>query len=245
MPAKTPLLSCVMPTANRPQWLKRAVDLYLGQYMAIDGRTELIIVETGDPDSQSEIGMYGELPGITHVITQETNLGQKMNLGVSISQGHVIQKLDDDDYYAPTFLRRSYHNVLNHGPDYISGCRSYLGLIQGVCGVYLLHDWFASGTLAFYKSVWELVPFPKVDKAVGKWFLIAHPNLKRCYLDDPELYLFVRHGSSTWQKYHGDHSLTTVEDEILKSPRYSKELDAFMPQHYADFYQSLALTGVV
>lgn len=207
------------------------------------GETNLIIVdEVGSGEDYHDAD-------ITHLRLEETVLGTKMNIGASLASSNsgssVIQKLDDDDYYAPEFLAASYDNVTRHGKGYVSGCHFFLSIIQRDPNLYHVfgqHSWFASGTMALHKSTWEETGFPNVKSGFGKHFFTNRPQIKMCYLVDPELYVLTRHGNNTWNYFEGRGN--SVNNVIHGLPVYNKPLESFMAPQHAQFYQKFITEGV-
>ncbi len=64
--------------------------------------TELIVVDDG---KKSVAALCKNQPNVRHIrLAQKTHIGTKMNIGIEAAKGNILQKLDDDDYYAPEFL---------------------------------------------------------------------------------------------------------------------------------------------
>src|SRR5262245_36826549 len=98
--APTPLVSVVLATRERPRFLALALACY--QHQTYQPR-ELIVVDDGDEfpaDARAVKAVGGRLirlpPG--------TPLGVKLNEGIQLARGVLCQKMDDDDWYGPTFL---------------------------------------------------------------------------------------------------------------------------------------------
>ena len=96
-----PLVSCQMPTRNRPGFAERAVAQFLAQDWP---RKELIVLDDSDPGLEPRIA---EIPGLVRVVaTGPMTLGDKRNLAVSLSRGEIVHHWDDDDWSGPGRLRR-------------------------------------------------------------------------------------------------------------------------------------------
>jgi len=204
--------------------------------MRLAGETNLIIVD------EVGVGVVEDYrdEDISHLWLDETVLGNKMNYGISLACGDVIQKLDDDDYYDPEFLASSYENVTRHGENYLSVCGVFLSMIRGDSNLYYIcgeGSWWAGGTMCFHRSVWEKERFPGVKCGVDYQFVKVHPELKMCYLVNPELYVLVRHDSNTWRSMRD--SGNSVDEVIKGFPVYHKPLESFMSHQHAPFYTEL------
>ena len=85
-----PLISCIMPTRNRPQFLQQAIASFLSQDYP---HKELIIVDCSDKPT-----VRAEYPGVRSVsITEPLSVGMMRNIACSLAQGNVICHWDDDN----------------------------------------------------------------------------------------------------------------------------------------------------
>src|SRR5436305_443193 len=94
------LVSCVMATKDRPEFFRVALACFLRQTYT---DSELIVVDDGEPAVEALCAGIGRVRYLR--LAQPTLLGTKLNLGIAAARGQIIQKLDDDDYYHPDFLR--------------------------------------------------------------------------------------------------------------------------------------------
>ena len=96
----TPLVSCIMPTRDRPQFVPHAVDYFLRQdYPA----KELIVLDDGHT---SIAKLLPASPLIRYIrLEQRQRVGAKRNLGCQTARGGVIMHWDDDDWMARWRLR--------------------------------------------------------------------------------------------------------------------------------------------
>ncbi len=93
------LVTVVIPTRNRPELVKRAVESALAQtYAAID---VIVVIDGPDPNTMESLNGVAD-PRLT-VIALETNIGaaKARNLAVERAKGAWIAFLDDDDYWLP------------------------------------------------------------------------------------------------------------------------------------------------
>jgi len=105
------LVSVVIPTYDRPDLLRRAVDSVTNQtYKNI----ELIVVDDASPNSNAEDEVYRAFPNLDdrfHRVVfyrQVTNRGvcEARNKGLELSEGDYVAFLDDDDAWKPEKLER-------------------------------------------------------------------------------------------------------------------------------------------
>jgi len=115
-----PIVSVVIPTANRPQWLPRAVDSALAGMKP--GEVEVIVVPNGPDDSWREALLpYQKNPAVRVVRIVEANANIARNTGLAEARGKFVRFLDDDDYLIPEGAVRQYKLIQATGMDIVSG----------------------------------------------------------------------------------------------------------------------------
>ncbi len=100
-----PLVSCVMPTYGRPEFVAESLAMFLAQdYPA----RELIILN--DCPGQT---LHGEFPGvrIINASARWATLGEKRNAAIELAKGEFIAVWDDDDVYLPWRLSHSMRRI--------------------------------------------------------------------------------------------------------------------------------------
>ena len=108
------LVSVIIPTYNRPDYLREAVESVFAQtYPAI----EILIIDDGSADggairTKSALKPYlsGEspdLPKLPICIRKTPDWSPAVNRGLTLAQGEYIQRLDDDDRLLPEKIARS------------------------------------------------------------------------------------------------------------------------------------------
>jgi len=97
----TPLVSVIMPTFDRPHWLRRAVESVLAQTL---GDLELIVVNDGGAGVEELLTSLGDTR-ITYVrLGANRNRSAARNAGLALARGTYVAYLDDDDWYLPEHL---------------------------------------------------------------------------------------------------------------------------------------------
>lgn len=105
------LVSVIITTYKRPNFLKRAVDSVLSQTYP---NIEIVVVDDNNPESEyrndTEKLMnehYGNVPNVHYVkLPQNSGSCKARNLGVSYCKGKYINFLDDDDAFLPTKIEK-------------------------------------------------------------------------------------------------------------------------------------------
>ncbi|OQY55494.1 MAG: glycosyl transferase [Desulfobacteraceae bacterium 4572_88] len=107
-----PLVSVIIPTYNREEMLREAIDSVLAQEFRA---FELIVVDDGSTDSTSEI--LRAYQGQIIVIRQENKgVSAARNQGIAAASGKLIALLDSDDLWLPKKLSCQVEFFISH-PD--------------------------------------------------------------------------------------------------------------------------------
>ncbi len=225
------LLSCIVATRNRGAFVRQAIRCFERQSYA---DSELIVVDDGD-EPVAEL-----CRGASRVrylrLERRTPVGIKLNIGAEEARGTILQKLDDDDYYAPDFLERAVAGLAaGERERTVVAWGSFLVLMAGGAQLHFSGEhWAAGGTLCFHREVWLRAPFRDRPGEVDKYFLLDHhPHLVR--VRAPESYLLVRHGGNTWTDWGSE----TVDQLFRRMPVYPKALEELIDPESLEFYRSL------
>jgi glycosyltransferase involved in cell wall biosynthesis len=113
-----PLVSCIMPTANR----RAFVALALEHFRAQDYRpAELIVVDSGD-DAVADL--CAGAAGVRYVrAARGASIGSQRNMACVEATGEIIVHWDDDDWYGPQRLRRQVEPIASGRAD-VTGLES-------------------------------------------------------------------------------------------------------------------------
>lgn len=160
---KQPLVSCIMPTANREKFIPLALGYFLGQEYP---NKELIIVDDGKQSIQ-------------HLIPDDTRIkyfysdpigtiGLKRNYACERASGEIIMHWDDDDWYAGDWIGESVNFLINSEADmcgidavyFYDVIKNKLTLMNRIFpNGYNPKDWVTGASLAYWKTFWEKHPF--------------------------------------------------------------------------------------
>ena len=153
------LVSCIMPTANRPNFVELAVANFLNQ----DFRdAELIIIDDGKVSVQSVIPDHHRVK-YTYTAPIST-IGMKRNYAIEKSCGEIIMHWDDDDWYAHDWMTRQLKVMENNQADII-GLNEILFFspAQGKYWKYADKNterpWLSGATMAYRRKFWDQHPF--------------------------------------------------------------------------------------
>lgn len=154
-----PKVTCFLPTRNRRAWLRAAIANWQLQTYA---NRELVIVADGEERLNDLIPKDDARITLVHLTPAEQSslLPEKFNICCRLSQGEILAKWDDDDWYAPTRLEHQVQLLLQSAGAQVAGYRNILFTDGREWYRYVAApDWIAGTSLLFYRSWWEQHPF--------------------------------------------------------------------------------------
>jgi glycosyltransferase involved in cell wall biosynthesis len=244
---RQPRVSVILTTRDRPQFLPIALAGYRQQTYPEPDR-ELIVVDDGDQlpaDEAAVVAAGGRLvrlePG--------TPLGSKLNAGIEIARGRLIQKVDDDDWYGPDFLTAM---VAALEDSWRVACRPTLVFLSPFL-FFDLARWeirrsmpghMPGATLLFPREMWEEQPFRPLPGDEDVWFLIDQSRLGATTLtvDAIETFLAVRHAGLSLDRGHTwthQGSGEALDDYTLRLEPYGRSPEELLPAWAITAYRAL------
>ena len=198
-----PLVSCIMPTANRRDFVLQSIEYFRRQdYPAC----ELLIL-----DDEGGEDLAGLLPGDDRIryfrLRAGLTIGAKRNRGCELARGSFIAQWDDDDWYAPQRLSAQVAPLR-------AGTAQITGLSAGV--FFDLEKWqfwrvsaalhrrmfvgnVHGGTLVFDRGLFDRgLRYPDRSLAEDAWFLwhATHGGAQLEALPGEALFVYLRHGGT-------------------------------------------------
>jgi glycosyltransferase involved in cell wall biosynthesis/SAM-dependent methyltransferase len=166
-----PLVSCVMPTANRRAFVPQAIRYFLRQdYL----NKELLVIDDG---AESVVDLVPSCDSIRYIrLPQRMSLGAKRNLGCEQARGDLIVHWDDDDWYAGFRLRYQVESLLSSTAE-ICGSRRPLffdpALQRAWRFVYPEHEkiWVAGSSLCYRRGFWSSNRFSEMNVGEDTLFI--------------------------------------------------------------------------
>jgi glycosyltransferase involved in cell wall biosynthesis len=201
----SPLVSCVMATRNRRDFVLQSIQYFSRQNYATK---ELLILDDDTQDLSSEIGCdprirYFQLP-------PGMSIGAKRNRGCELARGSIIAQWDDDDWYAENRLNVQIEPIAAGRAD-ISALNSEVFLdLSGWkfwrCSPELHRRMFVGdvhgGTLVFRRSLYEQgTRYPHRSLAEDAFFLqqALRRGARLEKLPGADLFIYLRHNASSWR----------------------------------------------
>ena len=92
--ARTPLVSCILPTRDRPGFLAEAVRGFLGQDYS---NRELVVVDDGTESVEHLLPVDARIRYLR--LPSALTIGEKRNIACENARGDIIAHVDDDDWY--------------------------------------------------------------------------------------------------------------------------------------------------
>ena len=103
MAGREPLVSVVLPTYNRADRLRTAIENVLGQTY---GSMELIVVDDGSTDCTRAVVAEVHDARVRYLWQPNGKLPRALNTGFRAANGRYLTWTSDDNYYHPTALQR-------------------------------------------------------------------------------------------------------------------------------------------
>jgi glycosyltransferase involved in cell wall biosynthesis len=195
-----PLVSCLMPTADRRRCVPLAVETFLRQDYAA---RELVVLDDGvDPISD-------ELPSdprIRYVRTARwPTLGEKRNETCRLARGEIFVHWDDDDWSAPWRLSYQVRELQTHAADICGLDRLWFYDPQrDLAWLYEYRGgrapWVAGSTLCYRRRVWERQPFPDLTEGEDTLWIESAVGARVLPLERRDFFIARVHQANTSPK---------------------------------------------
>lgn len=184
-----PLVSVIMPTNNRHMFVAQAIS-YFKRYTSVPA--ELIIVDSGTRPLNQK---YLQDNHIRYIgVPSHMTIGEMLNTGIRASNGRIIARQDDDDWYScdrlehlVKILKSSKSGIVGPSP-----CLNYAMFLRVAWKYTSL-----GGALAFYREIWDKTPFPDIHIQEDIIFLKEAEKISgekwTITPDDLNLYIHINH----------------------------------------------------
>jgi glycosyltransferase involved in cell wall biosynthesis len=209
---------------------------------------ELIVVDDGS-DFPVDEKIVRDLGG--RLVRQEsgTTLGAKLNAGISIARGPLVQKMDDDDWYGPSFLASMVRARLN---DQIDFCAPTMTFVMPFL-FFELGPWevrqsrknnVPGATLMFDRDDWREQPFRDLATDEDVWFFRDHRRKLFGFtaMRQIDAYLAVRHHGAGGNRGHTwihQSGRLTLEQYLQSRPLHERQPADLLPEWALHAYREI------
>lgn len=157
-----PLISVIIPTYNRADKLRTAIDSVLQQTYA---PIELIVIDDGSADDTKVL--MKEFPGATYIIQPHAGQAAARNNGLKHANGVIIASLDSDDMWNPDFLERCVEKLERDQLDFVFA------------------NWTQDAKIG---NAWDFLsgdPFlkPYIKQTQDRWINLTYTELRSIYIE--------------------------------------------------------------
>lgn len=203
-----PLVSCILPTANRYKYIPLAIDYFLQQDYS---NKELIIIDDGKESIGSIVPDDAQ---IKYYYTEPLGtVGVKRNYACDKANGEIIMHWDDDDWHASDWISKQVEFLLLSEAD-ICGIEHvhffspitdtfWAGTAMNRNHPSNAHPWLNGATLAYWKSFWKKHPFLDKQKGEDDEF-VMRSGAKIFAHDYIDGFVALLHPNNTTVKYFED-----------------------------------------
>ncbi len=204
-----PLVTCIMPTADRRRFVPGAIADFLAQTYP---HRELLILDDGRepiddlvPPDDPRIRLM-RLP-------QRLNVGAKRNLACREARGELIAHWDDDDWYAPARLQRQVDTLDDPAIELCGiGELLYYHLEKREAWEYRRTQgrmWLSM--LCYRRRLWERHRFPEIEQGSDTRFLWSMPPSSMRAMAGGALQVCTIHGKNVSPKWTGGREWRRVD----------------------------------
>jgi glycosyltransferase involved in cell wall biosynthesis len=208
-----PLVSCIMPTADRHKFVPHAIRYFLRQDYP---NKELVIIDDGHEDLEELIPVDRRIRYFR--LDKKQPVGTKRNLACEAAQGDLIAHWDDDDWMSPRRLSYQVGELIQAKGE-VCGLQRMLfyQVATGNTWLYMLPahrwKWIVGGSLIYTRDFWRCEPFPPYWIGEDTKFISDHSLKEAVYLSDFSIYVAIVHSNNTsshgfrgssWMLWSGD-----------------------------------------
>lgn len=190
------LVSCIMPTADRREFVPQAIRNFLAQDHAA---RELIVIDDGR-DSVADLMPQHE--SVRYIrLDRRSTLGAKRNIACELARGEWIAHWDDDDWMGPAWLGSQLGVLRDQGADICGLDKVFFYAPATRRAWQYVYDgrapWVCGGTLLYRREHWRASPFPDINVGEDNAFVWS-PQPKRIAVNpDRHLYVARVHAGNT------------------------------------------------
>jgi glycosyltransferase involved in cell wall biosynthesis/2-polyprenyl-3-methyl-5-hydroxy-6-metoxy-1,4-benzoquinol methylase len=211
-----PLVTCIMPTTGRRQFVPQAIRYFLAQEYA---EKELVIVDDGTDSVADLVPENSSVRYFNSVKPQ--SVGAKRNFAAQQAAGEILVHWDDDDWSAPWRLRYQVEQLCGRKADICGLDHIWFYAPDEQCAweyVYPRNDrpWVYGASLAYTRVFWEKHRFPDINVGEDTRFVWADARAKIHVLPDSRFLVGRIHAGNTSRKRTSDARYQSRPVEEIK-----------------------------
>jgi hypothetical protein len=225
-----PLVSCIMPTANRREFVGQAVEYFLRQ--DYEDR-ELIVVDDGD-DAIGDLLPRDERVRYVR-LREKLTVGAKRNLACEEARGDVIAHWDDDDWSAPHRLSYQVEALLRTGARVCGINRLLFYDVRDGRGWQYTYPasqrlWLSGSSLCYRREFWASNRFAGVNVGEDARFVWAGRPEQMHVLADVTFHVGIIHAHNVSPKQIGGAYWSAYPSEQIKE-LFGRDWPLYAPEH--------------
>ena len=198
-----PLVSCIMPTADRRHLVPEAIRLFLAQDYP---KKELVVLDDGEDSIADLIPNHRDIRYLR--LDGRHSVGAKRNLACSAARGDLVAHWDDDDWYAPWRLSYQVAEIVRSGADLCGLARMLFfdpggSASVGICLPGGCDAGRYGATFCYRKRVWRENPFPDVTSCDDTLFIGNLSGARLRTLPRVEMYVGLIYGANGIKTHPG------------------------------------------
>jgi ADP-heptose:LPS heptosyltransferase/2-polyprenyl-3-methyl-5-hydroxy-6-metoxy-1,4-benzoquinol methylase len=212
-----PLVSCIMPTADRRAHVPSAIAHFLAQDYP---RKELVILDDGDDAVQDLIPPN---PAVRYFRSQpRAVLGEKRNRLCALSRGEIIVHWDDDDWHAPGRLSYQVGSLLGSDAMLCGITRPlFLDPVARRAWEYVYpasgRSWLSGSTLCYRREAALRRPFRPVAVGEDAHFVAGFDRRRVLVLEDNRFHVGLIHPDNASPKRPARPRWRSIDPERIFS----------------------------
>lgn len=220
-----------MPTANRREFVARAVDYFLRQDYE---PRELLILDDGD-DAVADLMPADERVRYVR-LNEKLTVGAKRNLACEQARGEIIAHWDDDDWHARRRLGYQVAELLRTGAQACGINRLLFYDVRDGRGWQYVYPasqklWLSGSTLCYRREFWAGNRFAPVNVGEDARFVWAARASQMSVLTDATFHVGIIHSENVspkqtagayWRPYPVEHLKELFDADW---PRYAREVE--------------------
>ncbi len=182
------VVSVVIPTYNRPRWLRDAIESALRQ---THSSIEVVVVDDGSSTDEARL-IAGSYPVARYIFQENQGLGPARNTGLENCAGEYVTFLDDDDWLSADSVAHRLRELEGHPEAGLAYSDLYLAAADGkVMGCYyagrrrplpsgdiyaslLRRNFIPVHAVLWRRTILEAVGgFPAAAQGVEDWYVLV------------------------------------------------------------------------